>query len=326
MGVQPSNPHDALFRSIMQRDGQLAGELQIALPPELVMRIDWSVWRYIPNDLVAPGLECRQTDLFVETRFDGAEALMYIHVEHQSRPDPLMTFRMGEYMFGHWRQYVDRSEKVPTSLPVILPVVVNSGPRNQPWRYSTQFADMFALAEDARAALTRYLPTFDIIVDDIAAISLDELAKRPIPAAALLVFALHKSASKNPDLVQTLAPVIEKFQNLENEPGGMIDLRDIIGYIVEVGDIDDDDFVELIDQFGPRAKEVAVTTAERFRAEGLEKGRVEGLTQSLLSLLTAKFGDVPTDVEDHIHAADPDQLQSWTLKILSATTIGEVFE
>jgi predicted transposase/invertase (TIGR01784 family) len=330
MGVQPSNPHDALFRSIMQRDGQLAGELQIALPPEIVKRIDWTVWRYIPNDLVAPGLECRQTDLFVQTRFDGADALIYIHVEHQSRPDPLMTFRMGEYMFGHWRQYIDRSDKVPTSLPVIIPVVVNSGPRNQPWNYSTQFADMFALAEDARAALTRYLPTFEIIVDDIAAIALDDLAHRPIPPAALLVFVLHKSTSKNPDLARTLAPVIDQFHKLENEPCGMIDLRDIIEYILEVGEVDRQDFVKLIDQFGPRAKEEAMTTAERFIAHGeergLEKGEVRGQAKTLLRLLAAKFGDIPAGIDNRIHSAGPDQLDQWTLKILTATTIDEIFE
>ena len=66
----------------------------------------------------------------------------------------------------------------------------------------------------------------------------------------------------------------------------------------------------------PDAEEAYVTTAEMLRAEG----RAEALVQ----LLTLKFGPLPQAVLDTVHAASTDQLQTWTARVLSATTLDEV--
>ncbi|MBO0853836.1 MAG: hypothetical protein J2P18_08715 [Nocardia sp.] len=82
------------------------------------------------------------------------------------------------------------------------------------------------------------------------------------------------------------------------------------------------DLAHLIDQFGPRGQEVAVTTAERIQA----RGRVEGRAEALLTQLAAKFGRLPAGIVDRVHNATPEQLNDWTVQILSATTLDELFE
>ncbi|WP_225732194.1 MULTISPECIES: hypothetical protein [unclassified Nocardia] len=64
-----------------------------------------------------------------------------------------------------------------------------------------------------------------------------------------------------------------------------------------------------------------MTTADRLRAEG----RIEERTETLLDLLQEKFESVPADITDKVHTADPDQLRTWTRRILRATTLDEVF-
>lgn len=72
-----------------------------------------------------------------------------------------------------------------------------------------------------------------------------------------------------------------------------------------------------------------MTTAERLRAEGRAQGRAEGRAEVaariLLELLVAKFGTLPAAVVDRVHSGNTDELEAWMLRVLTATTLNEVF-
>lgn len=63
---------------------------------------------------------------------------------------------------------------------------------------------------------------------------------------------------------------------------------------------------------------------EEGRAEGREEGR-QNARHTLISLLTAKFGDSATGVLDRVEAGSQEQLARWTLAVLTANTPEEVF-
>jgi hypothetical protein len=60
-----------------------------------------------------------------------------------------------------------------------------------------------------------------------------------------------------------------------------------------------------------------VTTADMLRAEGQAK--------TLERLLTLKFGPLPDSTRAKLHAATVEQLDSWTDRVLNATTLDEIF-
>jgi len=103
------------------------------------------------------------------------------------------------------------------------------------------------------------------------------------------------------------------------------DLWRVFEYIFLEGDTGLEDLQALLNQLGPRAKEVAVTTAERLRAEGRAEGRVEGEARALLTLLAAKFETLPAAVVDRVNSADTDELEAWVPRVLTATTLKEIF-
>jgi flagellar biosynthesis/type III secretory pathway protein FliH len=94
-------------------------------------------------------------------------------------------------------------------------------------------------------------------------------------------------------------------------------------------------------------EEVAEMTrfAERFlekgREEGLERGLVQGLEQGLeqgvkrgirqgeaqmlLRQLSLRFGHLPQSACDQVESADADTLLQWSERILTASTLDEVF-
>lgn len=69
--------------------------------------------------------------------------------------------------------------------------------------------------------------------------------------------------------------------------------------------------------------------AERFIQQGEAKGRQEGRQEEgaiiLTQLLTLKFGPVSDAVHQRLQGADPDTLRRWSVRVLTASSLEEVF-
>lgn len=64
---------------------------------------------------------------------------------------------------------------------------------------------------------------------------------------------------------------------------------------------------------------------EKGREEGRKKGRIEGQASMLQSLLTHKFGPLPESVQQRLESATAEDLQTWSLALLKANSLDEVF-
>lgn len=64
---------------------------------------------------------------------------------------------------------------------------------------------------------------------------------------------------------------------------------------------------------------------EKGMEKGMEKGKLEGQATLLQRLLDRKFGSVPQTLQQRIQTATPVQLETWSLNILDAATLDEVF-
>src|SRR5690606_34296705 len=97
-------------------------------------------------------------------------------------------------------------------------------------------------------------------------------------------------------------------------------------------------FIDAVDKIRLEKKMAFVTSFERVAkqkglAQGLEKGlkqgELKGLREGesglLLRLLVHKFGPVPKATKQRIRTASSAQLETWSLNILDARTLDEVF-
>lgn len=69
---------------------------------------------------------------------------------------------------------------------------------------------------------------------------------------------------------------------------------------------------------------------KRIYAEGVEEGRREGrsgaLRGLLVKLLTRRFGPLPEAAMSRVQAADPDLLEAWSERLLSASSLDDVLD
>jgi predicted transposase/invertase (TIGR01784 family) len=122
--------HDGLFRLVFGQPVHAASELQAVLPAALTARLDLERLTAVNGSFVDAELRWRHSDVLLSTRLDGHEALVYVLIEHQSKPDPLMAWRMLRYLVRIWDRFLTEHPKA-LRLPLIVPVVVHEGAR--PW-------------------------------------------------------------------------------------------------------------------------------------------------------------------------------------------------
>src|SRR5690606_19872690 len=137
------------------------------------------------GSFVDSALAKNHTDLLFSIELDGARVYIYLLLEHQSSNDRHMPRRMLRYLDRIWARY--RKAHPHDPLPIVVPIVVSHAPGG--W---TSPRDMHALFEPNPASvpeLARYVPSFSIIVEDLAHLSNEQLRARGVSQARAVVAA-----------------------------------------------------------------------------------------------------------------------------------------
>jgi hypothetical protein len=64
---------------------------------------------------------------------------------------------------------------------------------------------------------------------------------------------------------------------------------------------------------------------EQGRQQGIEQGRQQGFREVLRRVLRQRFGDLDPRFEERIEAATIEQLEGWSVRVVSAASLAEVF-
>lgn len=292
-----------------------ASELRAVLPPGVAARLDLSLLRQVPGTFIDEALRQKHADLLFTAPMDGQDALVYVLVEHQSSSDPIMPWRMLRYIGRVWDRYLEENPRA-RKLPVVIPLVIHNG--RAPWSAPVRLQDLIEPAPDGAE---EYLPRFSFLLDDLAAASTGELRARDLTPATLLAMAALKDAPGNPRMHAVLLELAPEVTRLLNEPGGTKAFELILTYIWTVSETPGSEFARAAASLGPDAEKAYMTTAEMFEA----RGTVEGRAETLIEVLTARFGPLPEDLTRQVNEASISQLKKWTPLAATAATLHDVF-
>ncbi|SDT34318.1 Rpn family recombination-promoting nuclease/putative transposase [Jiangella sp. DSM 45060] len=320
MSSQP-NPHDAVFRRVLGEPVNAASQLRAVLPAGVADRLDLDRLARVSGSFVDAALRWRHSDLLFTAPVEGREAFLYVLIEHQSSTDPLMPFRMLRYVVRIWERYLAEHPDA-TRLPAVIPLVVHHNRR--PWSGPADIVDVLDLDGEVIDAAREHLPRFRFLLDDLARLDRRALRARPLTPPARIALLLLKIAAGNPRLDDDLRDWADDLRQILTRAGGIDDFLALLTYIETVGETPADQLHQLFTQLGPEEEEAYVTTADMLRAEGEVRGRAEGRAEALVQLLTLKFGPLAQSTLDTVHAASSAQLESWTARVLTADTLGDV--
>lgn len=333
------SPHDALFKRLFADPAHAGPLLRALLPPPVAAAIAWDQLVPAPATRVDEEQREEHRDLLFETRLAGRPALLYLLLEHKSRPDRWTALQVLAYQVGIWRDARQRRPR-PKHLPFVVPVVVHCGRRR--WTAATDLWSLFdvaGLAPDLAVVLRACVPTFAVVPNDFATRSPAEvrsmaLSLHGLGAIACLQFlataggserafaaALHEWADTLCKLLldttgqgarQTIESYIPKITRLS---------RPRLGAVIEahLGSEAMKKFVSIYDQ-------AILEGRAQGEARGEAKGEAKGLAKALLRQLRHRFGALPPPIVDRITTATLDDLDRWTLRVLDAGSLAAVFD
>jgi len=328
-----TRPHDALFKAVFSVPEHAAALCRAVLPSDLLALLDLSSLQHEPASFVDRELADLHGDLMLGVAIRGttARALVYILVEHQSRPDVDMPLRLLGYLLEIWRRARRADPAQP--LPLIIPVVLSHAPGG--WTAPRSLGELFAPDLVGVPTLARFWPSFPIIVEDLAVLSNADLVARVPTRVPRLTWWLLRDAREPTRLLASVASWATDMEVVAVEDPVAVAL--LLRYLTLVADPFSLDAIRgKLREHAPRTAEAAMTAGElliqhgvaqgieKGIAQGIEQGRHQGLVHTLTRLLELKFGPLTPTQRAHLAAASIPALESALERILFAASIDAV--
>lgn len=106
--TEPTNPHDSLVRALLESPERAGVFLRESLPEALRARLGSEPPQLVEGHFVDEALRDSQSDRLYQLPLpDGQTALLYVLLEHKSRPDPGTPVQLLGYMSRIWQRWAD---------------------------------------------------------------------------------------------------------------------------------------------------------------------------------------------------------------------------
>ena len=152
------HPHDSLFKASLSNIEVAKDLLKAHLAPELVQQIDWNSLQLTNKSYIDEQLSQFHSDMVYACQLNGQDAYIYLFIEQQTEPEPLLPFRLLEYNVKMCREYINQGNK---KLPLVVNLVLYSGEKT-PYPHSVDIFDCFEAPDMARAMMFKPLALIDL--------------------------------------------------------------------------------------------------------------------------------------------------------------------
>ncbi len=299
-----AHPHDLLVRNVLADAKLVADLLQHYLEPELVSTLELDSLKRDAGDAVSSNLSKSDGDLRYSARFkgNGGELRVLLLLEHQSRPDRLMSFRMLDYVCAVYREQVPGLKK-GKRFPYPLAVVLHHG--ESPWKKIPPMRELVDMTPGVEDDILRV----PIRLIDVASMPLDELRGHPMVRSVLDSL---QSASTG-RLSERLMGILGRLGNVREKSRRNVWSLALSNYYTAVQGKTEKSVATLFQALkalhGAReAEKMTATIADGWKEEGIAigeargeaRGEIKGEIKSIMLFLESRFGEVPAGIQKRL--------------------------
>ena len=134
--------------------------LEIHLPVELRELCDLNTLHLESGSFIEESLKGHSTDVLYSVQMQGNPGYLHVVIEHQSKPDKKMAFRMMRYSIAAMHRHLEADHD---KLPLVVPILFYQGEAT-PYPLSMCWFDMFYSPELARRVYNSPFPLVDITI------------------------------------------------------------------------------------------------------------------------------------------------------------------
>ncbi len=255
------HPHDGFFKKSLSNLTVAKDFLQAHLSPAITQRIQWESLRLSNKSYTDEKLAQLHSDVVYACQIDKKSSYIYILIEQQTTPDPLLPFRFLQYNVALLAEHLAQNKKGKQRqrLPNILNLCLYTG-KKTPYPYSVDLYDCF---EDPILSRAEMLKPLQLI--DLGQMEEEELSQHG--TADLLEMLLKQSRERT-------------FLNwMKERPEAVVKMLDrdygisSIIYILSVeSKYGSEEILDTIENIVPHRKKDTMTAAQQLRQEGRQEG------------------------------------------------------
>ena len=311
--TKPTQPHDKLFKGLLDQPGTAGALLRERLPPEIASLLTDDPPELLDGEFIDEALLGSQSDRLYRARFkSGGDLLFFVLVDHKSVPEAGVILQLLGYMCRIWVRHAGNKADALRSLPPIVPVVVYHGVRE--WNIPLSLSDTIAAPDGLRC----YQPDFKYVLVDLGPIPNEQLSAYPPLRAGLLAL---KYSHRDGDTETLLVKVLTDARDLPAL------FRMLVVYATTVySDVNPALLRRAIHKVKPEWEEEMLSiAAKEWKAEGRAEGKAEGKAEMFLRQLRRRFDKLPAGIEGSVLAANSNQLEEWNDRLVDGKSLSEIF-
>ncbi|MFA0056603.1 Rpn family recombination-promoting nuclease/putative transposase [Vibrio echinoideorum] len=259
-------PHDALFKQFMTHPETAKDLLDIHLPAELREICDLTTLKLESGSFIEESLRPYYSDVLYSLKTFQGEGYVYALIEHQSRPDKHMAFRLMRYAIAAMQQHIDAGHK---HLPLVIPLQFYHG-KISPYPYAMNWLKGFANPDQAKTLYTQDFPLVDVTV-----ISDDDIMQH----RRIALLELVQKHARHRDIMDFLEPLVTL---LLTDYTTDKQVQSLMSYLLQVGETNNlEALITSLASSVPKHEDTLMTIAEQLRQQGeqrgIQRGRQEGI-------------------------------------------------
>ena len=299
-----SNPiKDSIFKELFEDRAIFYDFLKAFLPREITQQIKETDLKREQTELIGKDFSIKRSDILYKIeKENGQDVYIYLLLEHQSKVDQLMAFRMLAYKVRIWEQYVKshkrESEQKGFKLPVIIGIVFYDGKAK--WTSPMDVKEKITKIKN----MEEYLIKADYELINLSSIKEETIINmKNALGVILLTDKPNVKIKKMEELLKMINEEIisklpegekEKFDKHRNA------FLELLRKRTDYKEIEER-YKELEEMEVPKMFDTLEEIAKRDR----EKARLEGEKDFAIRILSKRFGNQLTEeIKDKIRKAD----------------------
>jgi len=209
-------------------------------------------------------------------------------------------------------------------LPLVVPLVLYHGRDN--WQIPNNFRSLFT---DEGGLFADYIPDFTYQLYDLPSMPDEQVRGEAMGRAILLLLKYIFT----PRLHDKLPKIINLLNDIQETETALEVLEIMLRYVVKTNkDYGEKDINNLLSQANID-EDIMKTFIDKYIEQGMQQGVQQGMQQGMQqgqykivsAMLNNRFGKLPKWVYEKLDNADHNTLEKWSIKLLSAKKLDEVF-
>ena len=263
---------------------------------------------FIINDSKRAEDKKRRRNIVVKSGINGIYCLLGI--EHQSSIDETMVIRCGIYEMLEYLKQVENKE-YKRLVPQIM-VAFYTGPKK--WNVPVKLSDYFEIPEE----LKKYFNDWKIILVDVKEMDTSKIKDEQTRYFIEAIQAMYKG------------DYIKLHQKRKMNTNNLIYAAIITGSLDMIKDIVEGDEMDMCEGMERMAegfrKEGEARSKSKYKAEGINEGKLEEKQNTLLMQLRCKLGDLSKETENTIRSSTMEKLNKLTVSIFDIQSENDVLK